>query len=70
MGSEPFVRYTPVMVTRLMLSLKKAAASQVDGWSFGEPTIRFSEPQGAVVTSDEVRPDTFSNGYAGARSRA
>ena len=34
--SEPRVRYLPVMITRIMLSLKKAAASQGDHWSFGE----------------------------------
>jgi len=37
--SEPRVRYLPVMITRIMLSLKKAAASQGDRWSLGESSV-------------------------------
>ena len=64
MGFEPVVRYLPVMTTRLMLSLKKAATLQEAPWSFGEPTIGFSEPQRVVaVTIDEMCLDTLSNGH-------
>ena len=54
--SEPHARYLPVMITRLMLSLK-AAVSRED-WSFGEPTaitrVKFARPQGRETLRDEI----------------
>ena len=62
-GSEPRLRLLPVMITRLMLSLKKAASSHEHGWSLGKPTthttIRFAERRGDISTGDEIRLDTF-----------
>jgi len=51
------------MITRLLLSLKKAAASKKEhGWSFGEPTMhttmRFAGRRGDV-TRDEIHLDIF-----------
>ena len=50
------------MITRLMLSLKKAASRGEHGWSLGEPAthtaIRFAERRGGVYTRDEIRLDT------------
>ena len=60
------------MITRLMLSLKKASTKE-DAWSFGEPTMRtmrFAEPRRVVTTRDEVPLDTFATGSVGTRSRA
>jgi hypothetical protein len=34
-----FVRYLPVMISRIMLSLKKAADSQQKAWTLTEPTM-------------------------------
>jgi len=67
--------YLPVMVGRLMLSLKKAASSQgAPSWSFGEQAvvtgIRFTEPRGTVATGNEIRLDTLSRGHEGSQSRA
>jgi len=66
--------YLPVMVGRLMLSIKKAASSQGDGWSFGEPTIntsiRFAERRSIVGTGDEIHLGTFFSGDEEAQSRA
>ena len=65
MGSEPRLRFIPVMITRLMLSLKKAASSQEHGWSFGEPnthaTIRFAERRSDISTRDEICLDTLAS---------
>jgi hypothetical protein len=70
--SKPCLRFIPVMVTRLMLSLKKAAASQK--WSFGEPTtytsMRFAERLGGVSTRDEINLDIFASTHEGTQSRA
>jgi hypothetical protein len=64
-GSEPHLRFLSVMITRLMLSLKKAAALQQDGWSFGEPTtytgMRFAGRRGGVSTRDEIHLDNFAS---------
>ena len=61
--SESRLRFIPVMITRLLLSLKKAGASREDGWSFGEPTTRttliFAHHRGGVATRDEIPLDTF-----------
>ena len=56
------------MITRLMLSLKKATAQQ-DAWSFGEPTLKVTEPRRVAATRDEMRLDTFATGSTMARSR-
>ena len=72
-GSEPCLSFLPVMVTRLMLSLKKAATSQDNGWSLGESTThsttRFAERRGGVFTRDEIRLDTFVSTYEEIQSR-
>ena len=53
------------MITRVMLSLKKAANSQGHEWSLGEPTahttIRFAERQGGVSTGDGMYLDTSAS---------
>ena len=72
-GSELGRRYLPVMITRLLLSLKKANASQAYGWSLGEPTmyttIGFAEHRGGVGTRGEIRLDTFASTHEGTRSQ-
>ena len=60
------------MITRLLLSLKKAAASKKEhGWSFGEPTthttMRFARRQGDT-TRDEIHLDTFASMQEGTES--
>ena len=58
-----------MMITRLMLSLKKAAASQGDLWSFGEPTtftrVKFATPQGLDTRRDEIGMDSIRDGVWG-----
>ena len=60
------------MITRLMLSLKKAGASQEHEWSLVVPTtdasVRFAERRGGVVTRDEIPLDNFSSTQEGAQS--
>ena len=68
-GLISFIRYLPMMITRLMLSLKKASTSQEEAWSIGEPTMRFAEPRPVVVTSGEIHLDTFANESVGVQSR-
>ena len=67
--SELHARYLPVMITPLMLSLKKAAASQGDLWSFGEPTtftrVKFATPQGLDIRRDEIGMDSVRDGVWG-----
>jgi len=67
------VVYLPVMVGRLMLSLRKAASSRDDGGSFGEPTVsaglRFDR-RGLVGTGDEMRLETLVSRNEEAQSRA
>ncbi|KAF9790731.1 hypothetical protein BJ322DRAFT_1104380 [Thelephora terrestris] len=63
------VVFLPVMISRIMLSLKKAADSQRNGWSLGEPStngvglsaIKFSSPRRGLFRegSDEIPLDTF-----------
>ena len=71
-GSKLRFRFLPVMITRLILSLKKAATSQEQGWSLEEPTthivMRFTERQ--VATRDEMRLDTFASTRGGTQSQA
>jgi len=54
----------PVMVTRLMLSLKKAAVSQQEEvWSLGEPStvsgVRFAGSRGFDSTRGLIQPDAL-----------
>jgi hypothetical protein len=67
------LRYPPVMITRLMLSLKKAATSQEHEWGLGELTARtamgFADRRGGVSTSDEICLDTFASTREGTQSR-
>ena len=62
-ASESRLRFIPVMITRLLLSLKKAGASRGDGWSLGElttyTTMRFADRRGGVATRDEIPLDIF-----------
>ena len=68
-GSDPRLRYLPAMITRLLLSLRKANASQV-AWSLGEQTtyttIGFAERHGGVFTRDEMHLETFASTHEGA----
>ena len=58
--------YLPVMISRLMLSLKKAADSQQNGWTLGEPSvngnnlqsIKFYRPPQATTFGDDILLDT------------
>ena len=58
-------RYLPVMISRLMLSLKKAAESQQNGWSLGDPSVggndpqslKFYRPQRATTFGDDIQLD-------------
>jgi len=67
--SELRLRYLPVMVTRLMISLKKATASRDEAWNLGEPTahttMRFAERRGGIATRDEIHLDTFASTHEG-----
>jgi len=58
-----------VMITRLLLSLKKASASQEQEWSIGELSthniMKFAERRGGVSTRDEIRLDTFASAQEG-----
>jgi hypothetical protein len=52
------------MITRLMLSLKKAADSQEHAWTLGEPTtvipMRFAERQDVIMMHD-MSPNTSAS---------
>ncbi|KAF9648233.1 hypothetical protein BDM02DRAFT_3261179 [Thelephora ganbajun] len=67
------VVYLPVMITRLMLSLRKANASQECGWSLGAPTahttMAFAERRGVTDAGDEVHLDTYASGHEGTQSQ-
>jgi len=63
-ASESRLRFLPVMITRLLLSLKKAGAPKEHGWGFGEPTthttMKFAEDRSpGATTRDEISLDTF-----------
>jgi hypothetical protein len=64
-GSDSRRRFLQVMITRLLLSLKKATALQENAWSFGEPTLQatmgFAEHRGGVITRNEIHLDTFTS---------
>ena len=71
---DPCLRYLPVMITRLLLSLRKAANWQEDVWSFGEPTahasVRFAERRRSGVSAgDGMRLDAFASAQEGTQSR-
>jgi len=61
------------MITRLLLSLRKANASQEHGWNLGESTtrttLRFVERRGGGATVDAIYLDTFSSTHEGAQSQ-
>jgi len=73
-GPKLRVRYLPVMVGRLMLSLRKAAALQGGVWSFGEPAtsigMRFAERRGPDATGDGMHLGTSSGGREEVQTRA
>jgi len=57
------------MIIRLLLSLRKAGASQGHGWSLGEPTthttMEFTECRGGVTTRGEIHLDLFASAHEG-----
>jgi len=71
-ASDSRLRFVPMMITRLLLSLKKAGAPREHGWSLGEPTthtaIKFAERRVRVTTGDEISLDTFASTYERTRS--
>ena len=71
--SELRLRFLLVMVTRLLLSLKKAGASREHGWSLGEPTthtaMKFADRRGGFATGDEIPLDTFASTRETTQSR-
>ena len=60
------------MINRLMLSLKKAVASQEQTWSLGEPTVNIPIKfrRSLVTTVDEIRLDAFLSRGEEAQSQA
>ena len=70
--SESRVRFLPVMIARLMLSLKKASDSKQDIWSFGEPSsdtsVRFAGGRGLEAARDEIDLDDFRGRHEWTRS--
>lgn len=62
------------MVTRLMLSLKKAAALQAGAQSLGGPNANkvpyFAARRRVVSTGDDICLDTLATTHEGARSTA
>jgi len=61
------------MITRLLLSLRKAGASREYGWNLGEPTahttMKFAERRGGVSTGDEICLDTFASTHEGTQGQ-
>ena len=61
------------MITRLLLSLRKANALQEHGWSFGESTkhttMRFVKRRGGGAMVDAIYLDTFPSTRDGAQSQ-
>ena len=70
---DPYLRYLPVMITRLLLSIRKANALQERGWSLGESTthttIRFVERRGGGTPVDAIYLDTLLSTHEGAQSQ-
>lgn len=54
-----------MMITRLLLSLKKIDASQEYVWSIGSPTVhtivRFAGRRGGIAARDKIRLDTSAS---------
>lgn len=73
-GSDQCLRFLSVMITRSLLSLRKAAASKGQGWSFGELTahsaIRFDERRGGVSTEDGISLGTYASTHGGIQTQA
>jgi len=63
--SDSCPRFLPMMITRLLLSLEKAGASQEHGRNFGEPTtytiMNFAEYRRGVTMRDETPLHTLSS---------
>jgi len=61
------------MIARLMLSLKKANASQEHAWNLGEPVVytitRSTERRGSGVTRDGIHLNTFAGTQGGTQSQ-
>jgi len=73
-GSEPYLRYLPVMITRLLLSLKKANASQEQAWGLRElsthTTMEFAESRcGTTTGSHEMCLEIFASTREETQSR-
>jgi len=72
-ASENSIVYSSVMITRLLLSLKKASAPQEHAQSLGEQTAHttmiFAERRDGISTRYGIRLDTFSSAQEGIRSR-
>jgi len=62
------------MITRLLLSLKKATTPNEHGWSLGDPTAHthagYAERRGDLVPRDEMRLETLASSDEGAQGRA
>jgi len=62
------------MITRLLLSLKKASALEENRWTLGDPTthttMKFADRRlgGGVTSRDEIHLDTFSSTQEGTES--
>ena len=72
-GFESCLRFLPVMITRLLLSLKKANTLHEHGWSLEEPTTHinaFAERRGGVVARDEMPLDTLADTQEGTQRQA
>lgn len=71
---EAHVRFLPIMITRLMLSLREASALQAQQgvWSFGGPTVptnlRFDGSRGLGATRNEIALGTVAGRYKESRS--
>ena len=74
-GSDSRPRFLSVMITRLLLSLKKADASDEHGLSLRDPTthttIKFADRRfgGSVTSRDEIHLVTFSSTQDGTESQ-
>jgi len=71
--SDQCLRFLSVMITRSLLSLRKAAASKGQGWNLGELTahsaIRFNERQGGVSTGDRISLNTYASTHEETQTR-
>jgi len=71
---NPRLRYLPVMITRLLLSLKKATVPNEQGWSLGDPTahtyVGYAERRGRLFMGDGMRLETLASSDEGAQGGA